>query len=666
MSRYLSKSRFKQALECPRKLYYTGKPDYADTSMEDEFLAALAEGGFQVGELAKLHFPEGIEITARDQADQIRQTAELLQQTEVILFEATLQTGDFLARVDILQKQGDQIHLIEVKAKSFDSREGVEEWWTVRPPGRIKSDILPYLQDIAFQTHVFQLAYPGHRVYSELMLVDKAKRSSVDGLNQCFKIHKETSAGKRRVWSAPLPGVSLKTIGSSVLTRVPVDKFVDHILSEDLVLPGRRGNFSILAKDLGSQYAIDADISPPIGAHCADCQFRNPEYPKGLKSGFHECWKRTLNWDDAQVTRPLVLDLFNSRSKQHFIESGKYFLDQIAPEDLDIKGQRDGLSISQRQWFQCSGEWPGGGEFFLDRPAMANEMARWQYPLHFIDFEACRPALPFKAGKPGYGLVAFQFSHHVMEADGTVRHANEFLDARPGNDPNPAFVTALAKALEGPGTVFMWSPYENTVLKALQFELDQGEGKGISADKNRLVEFLLSLTTDSKTKRRGSRAMVDLASLASRYFFHPHTKGRSSIKVVLPAVLQASGYLRRRYSMPCYGTAGGISSKNFKDMAWWQADPGTGQVRDPYKLLPPIFDDIGPQALAKYEYEEKEGIREGGAAATAYVRLQFSDMEQQRRDALQKALLRYCELDTLAMVMVVEAWQSFVHVTLEW
>ena len=51
---YLTKSRFKLAEECPTKLFYTGKKDYPDKKGEDPFLAALAEGGFQVGELAKL------------------------------------------------------------------------------------------------------------------------------------------------------------------------------------------------------------------------------------------------------------------------------------------------------------------------------------------------------------------------------------------------------------------------------------------------------------------------------------------------------------------------------------------------------------------------------------------------------------------------------------
>lgn len=68
---YLTKSRFKLATECPRKLYYTGKPEYANTVADDEFLQQLAEGGYQVGELAKLMHPGGREITARGHEAQL-------------------------------------------------------------------------------------------------------------------------------------------------------------------------------------------------------------------------------------------------------------------------------------------------------------------------------------------------------------------------------------------------------------------------------------------------------------------------------------------------------------------------------------------------------------------------------------------------------------------
>ena len=51
-------------------------------------------------------------------------------------------------------------------------------------------------------------------------------------------------------------------------------------------------------------------------------------------------------------------------------------------------------------------------------------------------------------------------------------------------------------------------------------------------------------------------------------------------------------------------------------------------------------------------------ISEGGAAATAYARLQFEDMNEKTRQKINTALLRYCELDTLAMVMITQAWQA--------
>jgi hypothetical protein len=46
--RYLTKSRFKLAAECPTKLFYTGKPQlYRNIKQEDSFLAMLADGAIR-------------------------------------------------------------------------------------------------------------------------------------------------------------------------------------------------------------------------------------------------------------------------------------------------------------------------------------------------------------------------------------------------------------------------------------------------------------------------------------------------------------------------------------------------------------------------------------------------------------------------------------------
>ncbi|MEI7900831.1 MAG: hypothetical protein WCK89_11300 [bacterium] len=118
--RYLTKSLFARALDCPRKLYYAGKPLYADNSLDDEFLASLAEGGIQIGALARCYFPDGILIGELDKTSALARTVELLTRESVTLFEAAVRHGACLFRADILIKDGACFDLIEVKAKSYD------------------------------------------------------------------------------------------------------------------------------------------------------------------------------------------------------------------------------------------------------------------------------------------------------------------------------------------------------------------------------------------------------------------------------------------------------------------------------------------------------------------------------------------------------------------
>ena len=182
--RYLTKSRFKLAVECPTKLFYTGKPEYANTNNDDEFLAMLADGGFQVGELAKYLYPNGIEVKAKGVDEAIAETAELLKQENITLFEPAIVFEGLLVRVDVLVKRGHVFEVIEVKAKSYSG--DVSEMVGAR--GGIKSTYLAYLQDVAFQKYVVMHAFPGSTVTAYLLMPDKSKTATENGLNQCFKV----------------------------------------------------------------------------------------------------------------------------------------------------------------------------------------------------------------------------------------------------------------------------------------------------------------------------------------------------------------------------------------------------------------------------------------------------------------------------------------------
>src|SRR5580698_1504188 len=90
-NRNLTKTRFKLGMECPTKLFFTGKEQYANENLDDSFLAALAEGGFQVGELAKAYFPRGHDIETLDYDEALAQTNELLKLDTVVIYEAAIQ-----------------------------------------------------------------------------------------------------------------------------------------------------------------------------------------------------------------------------------------------------------------------------------------------------------------------------------------------------------------------------------------------------------------------------------------------------------------------------------------------------------------------------------------------------------------------------------------------
>lgn len=648
--RYLTKSRFKLAVECPTKLFYTGKGGgYRDQMAENDFLAMLAEGGYQVGELAKLRYPDGIEIEDRDHAAAEARTCEYLLRDNVVLFEPAIRVGSFFIRIDILVKTGQHFELIEVKAKSYNS---------LRPEiegarGGIKSGMLPYIQDAAFQTWVLQQAFPDAQITTALMMPDKAKLAPIGRINQLFKI-----SGRSQVEVRAPEGLDMKNLGEILLAKVCVDGYVEQVLNTPLDYPGGPGAMGEAASIWAEAYFQDERIAPVIGAHCGGCQFKAKPGDE-LKSGFHECWSQANGWTQNDFEQGTVLDLWNFRGKQKLIEQGVLKLGAITREDIgefDNEANETGLSRKQRQWLQVGGipaDYDLGG-FYFDQALVASEMSRWRFPYHLIDFETSAVALPFYEGMRPYEAVAFQFSHHIMEADGSVRHEGEFLCVEPGQFPNYDFARALKRELEeDEGSVFMWSHHENTILTSIIRQL--AEDPAPPEDAESLTQFLTRLT------KNGDRAMVDLCTLAEKAFFHPDTKGSNSIKKVLPAVLKVSDVLRDTYSRPLYGALGGIPSLNFarQEGFVWLDNAENDEANDPYTRLKQYAVELVPAELASPE-DRASIIAEGGAAATAYARLQFEDMDSGTRERIRSALLRYCELDTLAMVMVVQAWRDFI------
>ncbi|MFT5051930.1 MAG: hypothetical protein ACI8QZ_003360 [Chlamydiales bacterium] len=662
MSRHLTKSRFKLGAQCPTKLFYTRKRDvYPDKSCEDSFLASLADGGHQVGELATLYYPGGERIHTLNEADALAQTNELLAQEDATIYEAAILHGNLFIRIDVLRKRGNMVELIEVKAKSCDGggaaqfagKRGIYKKW------------LPYLQDVTFQKFVLQQAFPAFEVSAFLMLVDKQVPCPTDGLHQKFLLVQDRDGRTGVEVTAPLSEGELL---HPILRTILVDEIAESILEATNHGPAANMSFGEWVTLLSDHYEDDRRIPSPIGGLCKTCTFRATpeEQAGGMRSGFEECWSAAPEWSEPNFERPTVLDIGNNcRKADKLIKDGRASMLEVTAEDLGYEtGANPKMSQRERQWLQVAAAQKGDTSMVMRRESLARELESWTYPLHFIDFETASPAIPIHRNLHPYEPLAFQYSHHIVHEDGRVEHHGEYIDAGPGTFPNFDFVRALMAELEGDeGTIFRYAAHENVILGKIRQQLrNAGQGPDDGLD---LIRFIESITQAPGTKGTAGtpawptpeRNMVDMLELVRSYYYDPAMNGSNSIKKVLPAVLNASDFLKHKYAAPVYGTPD-LPSLNFKDKVWVQLD-GDGAVRDPYELLPPLFTDVAPEEVAHLMSADDE-LRDGGAAMTAYVRMQFAEMTDAERQALRGALLKYCELDTLAMVMIFEAWREWL------
>lgn len=651
--RVLSKSRFKLGLECPNKLYFTNDKTFANKKSEDTFLKSLAEGGFQVEELARLHYENGIFIDADsfEYEKAVQLTTDALLRENVVLYEGAFLVNGYYVRCDIIEKIGNKIRLIEVKAKSFNP---TDEYLFIGKNGKLVSGWKPYLFDLAFQKKVVQMAFPNFEVEAFLMMADKTKKATIDGLNQLFRVPKNGNPRTDIIKKV----TRIEEIGQSVLSEINVDNIINSII-DGAFLYNENLNFSEAMPLFRDAYQEKKYLNWPLKfSNCKGCEFKASEVEnqQGLKSGFEYCFKKQLNWSDSDFKRPNAMEIWNFRGG-NLLEENRLFLNDLTEDDLKVKPIATKISPTERQWIQVEKARTADATVYVEKEGLKAEMAQWVFPLHFIDFETSTVALPFTAGRTPYEQVAFQFSHHVYNEDGTIEHRTEFISNTPGEFPNFIFARALRNALmHDDGSVFRFATHENSILNAIIQQLKNSS----EADKEELISFLKSITVskkDSVQSWEGERKMIDLNVIVKDYYYNPYTKGSNSIKAVLPASLNSSEFLKNKYAN-CLEQIN-VSSKNFIGNHVWLSMKNDELV-NPYKMLPPLYEG--------WENDEKEetiseidSIADGGAALTAYAKLQYEDMTEKERSEITSGLLKYCELDTLAMVMIYEHLKALIN-----
>ncbi|MEO8665751.1 MAG: DUF2779 domain-containing protein [Ignavibacteria bacterium] len=633
MAPLLTKSLFLLALDCPTKLYYRTN-DYSSSTSDDEFLIALAEGGMQVGALAKCYYPEGVLVKEINPDEAVEKTKELLTNENVTIFEAAFRNEECFVRVDILEKRGDEIRIIEVKSKSYKNK---KEFFTKK--GLIAASWKQYFNDLAFQTFVVcKSVNPDLTVRSFFLLANKTLRTSIAGLNQQFKISKVNGNAFVEHTTAQNTGTGLKILGLEEVTKA-----VNDILeSSNIVKYGK--TFIEFIRYLQELLRDNKKADPELTSGCKNCEFSESDE----KNGFGECWNEILA-GNIKNSESLVYNIGGYKKTDDNFKEDVYFINELNEADFDVipdPGSNVKLNTKSRQRLQVMSHKEKMRIEYINKKILQKYFDTWVFPYHLIDFETSRVAIPFHKNKRPYQSITFQFSHHTIDKDWNIEHKGEFLKID-ADCPNIEFVRELNNQLsKDKGTVFIYSPYENSILKELKEEIKDTDGNELS-DKKELIGFINKLTGE-KSKRK----MVDLLEILKATYYDSDLGGSNSLKKVLPVILNSSEYLKNKYSKPIYGT-GSIVSRNFTNKIWVEFDD-SGKVIDPYKII------TTPDELVSEEEAEKIyntiDIANGSSAMLAYSQLLSTDMVSKNRSEIEKALLQYCELDTFATVVLMEFW----------
>lgn len=243
--------------------------------------------------------------------------------------------------------------------------------------------------------------------------------------------------------------------------------------------------------------AVVQQTEPPmvdIGPHCSspfDCDFRQ------------HCWAHVPAAGNVfQLTRAMGKDW-------ELYQRGILLLKDI-PDD-------EPLSTTQQR--QVAGAKHGTAT--IDK----RELRRWLdglcYPLHHLDFETFMPAVPLFDGTRPFQQLPFQYSLHIERSPGAAPEHREFLADGTG-DPRAAFVERLLADIGPEGDILAYNAtFEKQRLHELARDLPQ---HAISL--HALIARIKDLHTPFK----------------AGWYVVPAMNGRTSIKVVLPALVPQLRY----------------------------------------------------------------------------------------------------------------------------
>lgn len=237
-------------------------------------------------------------------------------------------------------------------------------------------------------------------------------------------------------------------------------------------------------------------------------QKKCPELAIGVQcSDPYDCPLQELCWQHISEDSVFIFNRIRKDKAFGFINEGFLRAKDVPPDRLK--------STSHQTVYKCHVE----NKTHIDPEVIRSFIQQLEYPIHFIDFETVNPAIPVYDGTRPYQQVPFQFSMHILPAEGKKHEHHAFLAEGPG-DPRPEFLKRL-KALIGPkGSIVAYN---------------------LSFERGRLEEAVDAFREYKKWFQEIDKRLVDLMLPFQKFdYYNPKQMGKYSIKSVYPALVGGS------------------------------------------------------------------------------------------------------------------------------
>lgn len=241
-------------------------------------------------------------------------------------------------------------------------------------------------------------------------------------------------------------------------------------------------------------------------------------------------------------------------------------------------------------------------DIFIRKKELNEYLSQIKYPLYFFDFETCQEVIPVYANSRPYSQIPFQYSLHIMENELSteaeiIKNHREFLGDGI-NDPREELIKQMIIDLGTEGSIAAYyATFEKTRIDELARDFPKYK-KELEAIHDRIIDLddVFSykkpyLHTYKRGVKKGTSEVKYKKGITCLY--HPSMENSTSIKKVLPAFF-------------------------------------------------PDRDDL--------DYKKLNQVHHGQEAIDAYKLLRI--LKGKEREELIENMLKYCCLDTKAMVVL--------------